>query len=179
MKVVASCAPASAEGKSHGKPCWSAIPLKASKIIRPQASASAGVAGRIIGVIAASLSGSSSRASVSAMGLQRQPGSRRNAAQANEIPSQIVMKARELTMAAHSDPVSLPEGDTDELPRIMITPSLCAPMLLPQRTSEPLNSTCPTYIGGNGVDVLGDTSAAELALIVGGTREGGCLPSAG
>jgi hypothetical protein len=44
------------QGKSHGQPRWSAIPLKASKMMRPQASASAGVAGRISGVIAAPLS---------------------------------------------------------------------------------------------------------------------------
>jgi hypothetical protein len=43
----------------------------------------------------------------------------------------------------------------------------------------PLNSTCVTVHRGNGVDVLGDTSTAELALVVGGTREGCCIRSAG
>jgi hypothetical protein len=42
--------------------------------------------------------------------------------QANEIPNQIVMKARELTMAAHSDAVSIPEGAADELPETIVTP---------------------------------------------------------
>jgi hypothetical protein len=83
------------------------------------------------------------------MGLHRQPDSRENAVQANEIPSQIVIKARELTMAAHSDAVSLPEGDADELPGTMVTPLLDVPPVLPQRTSEPLNSTCPTVHQGH------------------------------
>jgi hypothetical protein len=87
-------------------------------------------------------------ASLSMMGLHRQPDSRSSAPQANEIPYQIATKARELTMAAHSDAVSLPEDDADELPETMVTPSLRAPTLLPQKTSEPLNSTCPTVHRG-------------------------------
>ena len=78
-------------------------------------------------------------------------------------------------MAAHSDAVSLPEGDADELPKTMVTPSLDVLPLLSQRTSKALNSTCPTYIEGNAVDVLGDTSTAERALIADGTHGGSCL----
>ena len=68
--------------------------------------------------------------------------------------------------AAHSAAVSLPEGDADESPKAMVTPSLrmcrrCCRKGHPRR-SIPLT---PTYIEGDGVDVLGDTSAAELALL--------------
>jgi hypothetical protein len=78
-------------------------------------------------------------------------------------------------MASHSDAVSLPEGDADELPKTMVTPSLDMLLLLSQWTSKALNSTRPTYIGGNAVDVLGDTSTAERALIADGTHGGSCL----
>ena len=88
------------------------------------------------------------------------------------------MKARELTMAAHSDAVSLPEGDTDELPETMVTPRLMLRRCC--RKGHPSRSIPPATVHrGNGVDVLGDTSAAELALVVGGTREGGCPWGAG
>ena len=42
--------------------------------------------------------------------------------QVNDIPSQNVTKASELTMAAHSDAVSGPEPDADELPEVMAFP---------------------------------------------------------
>ncbi len=61
-------------------------------------------------------------------------------------------------MAAHSDPVSLPEGDADEFPETMVTPSLvsrhCRHKGHPRRSIPPAR----IYIGGNGMDVLGDTS---------------------
>ncbi|MBQ0821208.1 hypothetical protein KBI52_13435 [Microvirga sp. HBU67558] len=72
--------------------------------------------------MAASRTFSASIASVSATGVHRQPDSRSSPPQANEIPSQITMKARELVMAAHSEAVSLPEGDAEELLMTMVTP---------------------------------------------------------
>jgi hypothetical protein len=80
------------------------------------------------------------------------------------------MKARELTMAAHSDPVNLPEGDADELPRTMV-PS-CSFTGIVAKMLVQLGSR---YIGCNTADVPGDTSEAELALIADGARGGSCL----
>ena len=46
--AAASCVPASAEGKSGGKPCAAAMPAKASWMMRPHASASSATAGRML-----------------------------------------------------------------------------------------------------------------------------------
>src|SRR5215203_2621067 len=54
MNMAASCVATRTEGKSHGNRCSSAIPLKASKIMRPHGSASAGTADRIVTVMPAS-----------------------------------------------------------------------------------------------------------------------------
>jgi hypothetical protein len=89
-----------------------------------------------------------------------------------------VMKTRELVIAAHSEAVSLPEGDADELLVTMVTPLSHSPAPL-LTTVKVLVQLLPRYIGGNGVDVLADTCAAELAPIGDGTRGGGCPQGAG
>jgi hypothetical protein len=93
------------------------------------------------------------------------------------MPSQIVMKARELAMAAPSAAVSLPDGDADEWPKTMMHPLSHSPALSPRTVKVPVQLH-PRYIGGNGVDVLADTCAAELAPIRDGAR-GAVAPACG
>ncbi len=60
--------------------------------------------------------------------------------QANDIPSQNVTNASELTIAAHSDAVSGAEPDADELPEIMAFPFTCCVLVASQDIAA-LNTT--------------------------------------
>lgn len=101
-------------------------------------------------------------ASAVSIALHRRSGSCGSARQANEIASQIVTKARELMTAAHSDAVSRPDPDADDLPGTMLTPSPRVPTLPPRHHI----TFIPRYGWTLGTAVLGDTSVANLPFIL-------------